>query len=255
MLGIRKERIDPGQPWQDFAETLLYVMRTLTERSEGKFRITYIMWTSSERSEREFHIISIQRRLADYAFSNARNWPEIQQAHQTWWQNYNAEHHYAHRERQDGRHSPSAVLRGMVGRFIPEEVLSRALYATQFTRQIDKHGYIRFKHWKLYGEHGLAGEEVSVWEYEGTLKVEHQATTLSLYSVRLSSDQKQITEVKNARRLVTHFRSPQLDLWRLSDTEWLLALRRPEPNPRKKPVKLVPLAQQLPLPIFGTTGL
>ena len=25
MLGIRKERIDPGQPWQDFAETLLYV--------------------------------------------------------------------------------------------------------------------------------------------------------------------------------------------------------------------------------------
>ena len=55
MLGIRKERIDPGQPWQDFAETLF----------------------------------SIQRRLADYAFSNARTWPEIQQAHQTWWQNYN----------------------------------------------------------------------------------------------------------------------------------------------------------------------
>jgi hypothetical protein len=99
-----------------------------------------------------------------------------------------------------------------LGRFIPEEVLSRALYATQFTRQIDKHGYIRFKHWKLYSEYGLAGSEVPVWEYEGTLKVEHQATTLSLYSVRLSSDQKQISEVKNARRLETHFRSPQLDL-------------------------------------------
>lgn len=25
MLGIRKERIDPGEPWQDYAETLLYV--------------------------------------------------------------------------------------------------------------------------------------------------------------------------------------------------------------------------------------
>jgi putative transposase len=90
----------------------------------------------------QFHIISIQRRLADYAFSNARTWPEIQQAHQTWWHTYNSEHHYAHRERQDGRHSPSAVLRGMLGRAIPEEVLSRALYATQFTRQIDKHGYV-----------------------------------------------------------------------------------------------------------------
>ncbi len=114
-------------------------------------------------------LFSIQRRLADFAFSNARTWPEIQQAHQTWWQNYNQEKHYAHRERQDGRHSPLEVLRGMLGRTIPEEVLSRALYATQFTRQIDKHGYVRFKHWKFFGENGLpAGEEVSVWIYENT---------------------------------------------------------------------------------------
>ena len=220
MLGIRKERIDPGEPWQNYAETLF----------------------------------SIQRRLGDYAFSNARTWLEIQQAHQTWWQNYNQEHHYAHRERQDGRHSPYAVLRGVLGRTIPEEVLSRALYATQFTRHLDKHGYVRFKHWKFFGENGLAGEEVSVWVYENTLKVEHQATTLSLYSVRLSPDQRQITEVKNAHRLKTHFRSPQLDLWQLSDTEWILALRRPEPVARKKQNKVVALAEQLTLPEFGATG-
>ncbi len=146
-------------------------------------------------------LFSIQRRLGDHAFSNARTWPEIQQAHQTWWQNYNIENHYAHRERQDGRHSPYAVLRGVLGRTFPEEALSRALYATQFTRHLDKHGYIRFKHWRFFGENGLAGEEVSVWIYENTLKVEHQATTLSLYSVRLSPDQQQITEVKNARLL------------------------------------------------------
>src|SRR3981081_4947399 len=103
------------------------------------------------------------------------------------------------------------------GRTIPEDVLSRALYATRFTRQIDKHGYVRFKHWKFFGENGLpTGEDVSVWVYENTLKVEHQATTLSLSSVRLDKNQ-QITEVKNARRLETHFRSPQLDLWRISD--------------------------------------
>jgi len=220
LLGIRKERIDPGAPWQDYAETLF----------------------------------SIQRRLADHAFSNAHTWPEIQQAHQTWWTNYNIEHHYAHRERQDGRHSPREVLRGMLGRTIPEEVLSRALYATQFTRQIDRHGSVRFKHWKFFGENGLpAGEEVSVWVYENTLKVEYQATTLSLYSVRLDSDQ-QIAEVKNPRRLETHFRSPQLDLWQVSDTEWLLALRRPEPVARKKPSKITAIAEQLTLPSFGATG-
>ncbi len=220
MLGIRKERIDPGAPWQNYAETLF----------------------------------SVQKRLADHSFSTAATWPEIQYAHQTWWKNYNVEDHYAHRERQDGRHSPLAVLRGMLGRIIPEEVLSRTLYASQFTRQIDKHGYVRFKHWKFYGENGLAGEEVSVWVYEDTLKVEHQATTLSLYSVCFSADQKTITEVRNARRLETHFRSPQLDLWQVSDTEWLLALRRPEPIARKKPGKLVVLAEQLTFPEFGATG-
>jgi putative transposase len=178
MLGIRKERIEPGEPWQNYAETLF----------------------------------SIQMRLADFAFAKARTWPEIQQAHKTWWVNYNIERHYAHQERQDGRHSPSEVLRGVLGRTFPEEVLSHALYATQFTRQIDHYGFVRFKHWRFYGERGLSGEEVSVWVYEGTLKVEHQATTLALYDLSLDKKTGEITSVQNPRRLETHFRSPQLDL-------------------------------------------
>jgi len=220
MLGIRKERIDAGEPWENYAETLF----------------------------------SVQRRLADHAFSNARTWPEIQQAHQTWWEHYNSEHHYAHRERQDGRHSPSDVLRGVLGRTYPEEVLSRALYATQFTRHLDRRGYLRFRNWRFFGENGLAGEEVSVWVYEGTLKVEYQATTLSLYAITLAHESQQITGVTNARRLETHFRSPQLDLWQLSETEWLLALRRPDPAPRRNQSKLVALARQLPLPEWSATG-
>jgi len=172
MLGIRKERIDPGEPWENYAETLF----------------------------------SIQRRLADHAFSNARTWPELQQAHQTWWTNYNSEHHFAHRERQDGRHSPEAVLRGVLGRTYPDEVLSRVLYATQFTRYLDKQGYVKFKHWRLFGENCLAGEEVSVWVYESTLKIEYQTTALTLYSVRHAPDQ-QITEVANPRRLETRLPS------------------------------------------------
>jgi hypothetical protein len=37
-------------------------------------------------------------------------------------------------------------------------------------------------------------------------------------------------------------------------TEWLLALRRPEPVVRKKSGKVVVLAEQLVLPEFGATG-
>jgi len=86
---------------------------------------------------------------------------------------------FAHRARQDRRHSPQDVLRSVLGRTYPEEVLSRILYATQFTRHLDTHGYIQFRNWRFFGEDGLAGEEVSVWVYEGTLKIEYQATALS----------------------------------------------------------------------------
>jgi hypothetical protein len=43
MLGIRKERIDPGAPWQNYAETLF----------------------------------GIQKRLSAFAFAKASTWSEI----------------------------------------------------------------------------------------------------------------------------------------------------------------------------------
>ncbi len=85
-----------------------------------------------------------------------------------------------------------------------------------------------------------------------TLKIEYQTTALALYSVRHAPDQ-QITEVTNPRRLETRFRSPQLDLWQLSDTEWLLALRRPVDAKRKSGKKL-PAARQLSLLECIATG-
>ena len=50
--------------------------------------------------------------------------------------------------------------------------------------------------------------------------------------------------VKYPRRIETHFRSPQLDLWQLSETEWLLALRQPERKKNKRrraPVEILQL--------------
>src|SRR5260370_5386896 len=96
-----------------------------------------------------------------------------------------------------------------------------------------------------FGENGLVCQDVSVWVYENTLKVEYQATALSLYSLTFEPDTGQIADVKNPRRIGTHFRSPQLDLWQLSETEWLLPLRRPEPVAQKKPGQLVALGEQL----------
>ena len=130
MLGIRKERIDAGEPWENNAET-------------------------DDARSREGSPTTPSPRRAPGRRSSKRDL--------SWWTNYNTEHHFAHRERKVWRHSPEAVLRGVLGRTYPEEVLSRVLYATQFTRHLDRHGYVKFKHWQLFGEHGLAGAEVSVW--------------------------------------------------------------------------------------------
>jgi hypothetical protein len=75
-----------------------------------------------------------------------------------------------------------------------------------------------------------------------------------LYSIAFQRWKEQIAEVIRARRLQTHFRSPQLHLWQLSDTEWLLALRRPDLAPRRSRGKIVALARQLPLLQWSATG-
>ncbi len=88
-------------------------------------------------------------------------------------------YHWAHEKREDGCHSPASVLGEQKGTVYPESVLNRILFATRFTRQLDRHGFLRFQNWKLYGERGLPHAPVTVWIYEGTLKVEYQAVTLS----------------------------------------------------------------------------
>jgi hypothetical protein len=105
---------------------------------------------------------------------------------------------------------------------VQEETLNRILFATRYTRYLDRHGYIRFHDWRLYGERGLAQHQVSVWVYEGTLKLEYQAVTLSKYRVERHDDRNHIKDVSQPRVAETVFRSPQLALFDLGPDEWLL---------------------------------
>ena len=45
----------------------------------------------------------------------------------------------------------------------PGERLPRFATFVTTARHLDKHGYVRFRNWRFFGEDGLAGEEVSVW--------------------------------------------------------------------------------------------
>jgi putative transposase len=121
----------------------------------------------------QFHIIGIMRRIGDYYLNRATSWEEIKKAHRKFVRDYNSQIHFAHQKRRDNRHSAQEVLRGVLARTIPEPALARILFATQFTRHLDRSGYIRFRRWRFYAEAGLAKQEVQIHLYTSTLKVEY----------------------------------------------------------------------------------
>jgi hypothetical protein len=80
---------------------------------------------------------------------------------------------------KDNRHSPQDVLRGVLARTVPTPTLARIFFSTQFTRYLDRSGYIRFRRWRFYAEAGLARQEVQIHIYTSTLKVEYEETELA----------------------------------------------------------------------------
>ena len=148
--------------------------------------------------------------------------------------------------------SPAQVLDWHKGTMYPESVLNRILFATRYTRHLNRFGYLRVQGWKLYGERGLSGEKVSVWVYDGSITVEYQTVTLSKYQVELAEDRKQIKEISPPRRAQTPFRSPQLTLIDVSPSEWRLYWRAPAYQPRTPPSLRSGFVQ---LPLFETESI
>jgi putative transposase len=197
-LGIRKERIEKRQAWQNYIES---------------------------------HFNTV-RKMVDAKFARARSWDEMITIHRRWMHDYNYQRHFAHESREDGCHSPARVLGEQKGTVYPESVLSRILFATRYVRHLDKNGFLLFQDWKFYGERGLPRAKVTVWIYEGSLRVEHEAVTLSQYEIALRDDHKHVQAVRSARAHETPFRSPQLTLFDLDQGGWLLYWKTPKPAPR-----------------------
>lgn len=214
-LSIKKERIEKRQAWQNYIES-------------------------------HFNIV---RKMADAKFARARSWEEMIAVHRRWMHDYNLQRHFAHEKREDGCHSPAAVLGGQKGTVYPQSVLDRILFATRYTRHLNRFGYLRVQGWKLYGERGLPGQPVTVWVYDGKVTVEYQAVTLSQYQVELQEDRKQFKALSHPRLTQTPFRSPQLTLIDVGPDEWRLYWRAPtyQRRPRLRRVNGI-----LQLPLFDS---
>ncbi|MBA2714976.1 MAG: transposase family protein, partial [Rubrobacteraceae bacterium] len=199
-LGVGKEQIEKGRPWQNYSETTF----------------------------------GIQQRMADWHFSRAESWAELVEAHDRFVADYNAQSHFAHQRREDGRRSPGEVLSWVTGmRFHPKD-LERAFFSERHSRVIDRLGYATLMRWRLYAEEGLAGKEAELWLLEKTLTVEHAGEPLSTYEVDHhpaggSSDSGSLLAVRKPTLFETPFVSGQMRLFGLAETlgddGWLKMLR------------------------------
>ena len=206
-LGMDKEEIEKGRPWQNYSETTF----------------------------------GIQQRMADWHFQKAESWAGLVAAHDRFVADYNAQPHFAHQKRGDGRRSPTEVLSWVSGmRFHPKD-LERAFFSERRTRTLDGSGYATLMRWRLYGEEGLAGEETDLWLLEKTLTVEHAGRPLSSYEVDYDpgggrGGSGRLLAVGRPTLFETPFASDQMRLFGLAETlgddGWLRALRLEDYAPR-----------------------
>jgi putative transposase len=192
-LGIRKETIERGEPWQDYIETSF----------------------------------NIQRRMADWHFAQAQTWAELVAVHDHWLEDYNVQEHWAHRERKDGRRSPQGVLGWVTGMIHELATIDRIFQPVRTGRFLDYSGYARYRRWRIYGERGLARRKAALWIAEEALTIEYADEPLAQYLVHFGPRRKELRKISVLRLFQTRHRSSQPFLWELGPDEWLPVLRLP----------------------------
>lgn len=94
---------------------------------------------------------NILRRMADHSFAQAADWGAFRAVHERFCGDYNAQARFAHRARTDRRRSPARVLGFVHGTWCDPADLDR-LFRVRARRRVDRHGFVRFRNWRFYGE-------------------------------------------------------------------------------------------------------
>ena len=209
-LGIDPKYIEKGRPWQNLIES--------------QFKI--------------------QLRIADFKFEQAQTVEEIQNLHAEFIDTFNTTRHHAHEERTDGRHTPRDVLAWICGHAVDEQELQDLFRRLHFTRTVNRYGFVSVQRFFIYAEQGLSRQRVSIWVYEGQLRIEYQETLLAQYQTEYDQHRKVLQAVSQPTRFETSFASPQMELFELDDEQWLKIRQRSYLRRQKRRVSDV---KQLPL--------
>lgn len=169
----------------------------------------------------------VQLRLADALFEQASTLIELQERHAAFVETFNTTPHWAHREREDGLRTPVAVLGWVQGHALEPGHLQHALRQMQVERVVNRTGYVSIQRFYIYAERGLARQRVSIWLYDGSLRIAYQQTLLAQYAYRADRAARRLRAVDHPRLYATAYASPQLELGELDDAAWRKVLERP----------------------------
>jgi transposase InsO family protein len=192
-LEIKPLHIEKGKPWQNLIES--------------QFKI--------------------QLRLADFKFEQAQSLEEIQNHHAAFIETFNTTRHWAHREREDGKRRPVEVLGWVKGRVVQAARLHQLFDRVAFVRRVNRYGFVSVQRFYIYAEDGLSRKRVSIWIYEGQLRIEYEQTLLARYRCMYNPRQGRIEEVSDPTLYTTAFVSKQIELFELDDEQWKKVQQRP----------------------------
>ncbi len=217
-LGIAPLHIEKGKPWQNLIE--------------AQFKV--------------------QLRLADFKFEQAQTLGEVQNQHAEFIETFNTTTHWAHRHRASGYRTPVDVLGWLRGPIVEPKRLCELFGRSGFLRTVNRYGFVSVQRFYIYAEGGLSRKRVSIWIYEGELRIEHRQTLLARYRCAFDPKHRQLQDVNEPTFYDTPFASPQLELIELDDAQWIKFQRRPT---RHSSRRIAMLPQQLLLIDLGASAL
>lgn len=183
-LGIHHEMYPKGHPWQNLIESYF----------------------------------GIEARLGEYQWERCKTIEAAQEFHRDLIRDYNRLPHWAHRHRNDGKHSPLAVLGDARGKQVESTDLERAFGQRYCQRVTDARGFVRVGRWKIYVEEGLPRSPVQLSYWSGKLRAEHQSQLLVEYQCKWGEKSARPTAISHPLHHAHPFQSRQMALF---DPLWL----------------------------------
>jgi transposase len=155
----------------------------------------------------------IQARVGEYGLQRCRSVEEAVELHSQLMTDHNRLPHFAHRLRQDNKHSPLEVLGQACGREVDKAELHRAFSRKVWERVTDKQGFVRINKWRIYVEAGLPKTPIQVLYWDKKLRAEYDANLLAEYNCKWDNVGQRPKSISKGKFFETPFQSPQLNLF------------------------------------------